>query len=358
MTFSPIPTSSGARHSATSSVAIGAASDVILDVAAGSAAWHNKLIALSTALKDEDLDQVGVHYASAVGKVMAKSLSNETLAALRCVATGGAGAVVLRGLSVVDDDLRTPTDDATPPTHLWSPSALALLGLTQVMGLIPGSFLAEAGQHLFSHVRPSNVSEKSRSRSTDKCNMHTEIPHGAFDQDKRAACQPPIPRGLMLAALKNPDLVPTTVITPDAAINRLPDWARVALTKKTFGASAPKSFDQPVTVARLNVIAEDPDLGPIIRFGSNYSSGDPVADAAFALLKGELMREENFRRVALQAGDVVFISNQKVLHGRETIVPRFDGTDRWLVRLYGFSKKALREPLPIGASRMFEGTNK
>lgn len=358
MTNCAIPSNLSKPLLGSSEAAIAVPSDVVLDVQAGSPAWHERLVALSAALRDEDLDRVGVEYAPLVGKLLAKNLSVTAIDALRRIVTGDAGAVVFRGLSVVDEALRTPIDDITPSGHLWSTMALALLGLTNVMGLTPGSFIAEAGPHLFSHVRPSNLTEKSLIRSTDRCNMHTEIPHGAFDHDDRASCQPPIPRGLMLGALKNPDLVPTTIIAPDAAIDRLPEWAKFALAKHVFGTSAPKSFDQPVTVARLNVIASHAELGRVLRFGSNYASTDPVANAAFALLKEELMRAENFHRIALLPGDIVYISNHKVLHGRESITPRFDGTDRWLVRLYGFSDEALRAPRPIGASRMFEGSEK
>lgn len=82
----------------------------------------------------------------------------------------------------------------------------------------------------------------------------------------------------------------------------------------------------------------------IIRFSSKYESRDPVAQAAFDLLHEQLQDEANFHRVTLYPGDAIFIANHRVLHGRESIVPRFDGNDRWLVRLYGFASDALVEP--------------
>lgn len=37
--------------------------------------------------------------------------------------------------------------------------------------------------------------------------------------------------------------------------------------------------------------------------------------------------------VALNPGDIAFIDNYRVVHGRKPFQARFDGTDRWLRRL-------------------------
>ena len=34
----------------------------------------------------------------------------------------------------------------------------------------------------------------------------------------------------------------------------------------------------------------------------------------------------------LAPGEAVFVDNYKVIHGRDTFTPRYDGTDRWLKR--------------------------
>ncbi|MGH7192320.1 MAG: TauD/TfdA family dioxygenase, partial [Candidatus Saccharimonadales bacterium] len=44
--------------------------------------------------------------------------------------------------------------------------------------------------------------------------------------------------------------------------------------------------------------------------------------------------DELIERIVLQPGDVLFLDNRKCLHGRESFDPRFDGFDRWLVRVY------------------------
>jgi len=36
----------------------------------------------------------------------------------------------------------------------------------------------------------------------------------------------------------------------------------------------------------------------------------------------------------LEPGDLLIINNRKVMHGRSEFIPRYDGQDRWLQRVY------------------------
>ncbi len=44
--------------------------------------------------------------------------------------------------------------------------------------------------------------------------------------------------------------------------------------------------------------------------------------------------EDVRHEIQLQAGDLLVIDNRRCLHGRNSFVPRHDGTDRWLERVY------------------------
>ena len=39
-------------------------------------------------------------------------------------------------------------------------------------------------------------------------------------------------------------------------------------------------------------------------------------------------------QIALEPGDVVILDNFRSMHRRNSYIPRWDGRDRWLVRLY------------------------
>lgn len=41
--------------------------------------------------------------------------------------------------------------------------------------------------------------------------------------------------------------------------------------------------------------------------------------------------------LALDKGDFVIFKNQKTLHARRKFTPKFDGKDRWLMRMFGLN---------------------
>jgi len=48
---------------------------------------------------------------------------------------------------------------------------------------------------------------------------------------------------------------------------------------------------------------------------------------------------ENTRAISLpfESGDFLIFKNQEVLHSRESFTAKYDGYDRWLLRVYGAS---------------------
>lgn len=61
---------------------------------------------------------------------------------------------------------------------------------------------------------------------------------------------------------------------------------------------------------------------------------DAEAEATLAELRRLAEQDEVLEFVTLNPGDVLFLNNRKCLHGRAAFNPRYDGSDRWLVRLY------------------------
>lgn len=74
---------------------------------------------------------------------------------------------------------------------------------------------------------------------------------------------------------------------------------------------------------------------PEIRVDATLTRGtDADAEAALEELRRVACHADVLERVTLGPGDVLFLDNRKCLHGREAFAARFDGFDRWLVRLY------------------------
>jgi Fe(II)/alpha-ketoglutarate-dependent arginine beta-hydroxylase len=77
--------------------------------------------------------------------------------------------------------------------------------------------------------------------------------------------------------------------------------------------------------------AED---SPYIRLDPYFMAlpaDDPEAAAALSTLTGRI--DEVIGGHSLRPGDVIFLDNYRVVHGRQPFTARFDGTDRWLKRL-------------------------
>ena len=74
---------------------------------------------------------------------------------------------------------------------------------------------------------------------------------------------------------------------------------------------------------------------PEIRVDTTLTCGtDREAEAALEELRTLAWHDDVLERVILDPGDVLFLDNRRCLHGRDAFEARFDGSDRWLVRLY------------------------
>jgi hypothetical protein len=72
---------------------------------------------------------------------------------------------------------------------------------------------------------------------------------------------------------------------------------------------------------------------PYVRLDPHYLRRPLPPDVADALAVLDTVVERTMRRVAIGAGDVLLADNLRAVHSRESFVPRYDGTDRWLKRL-------------------------
>lgn len=48
--------------------------------------------------------------------------------------------------------------------------------------------------------------------------------------------------------------------------------------------------------------------------------------------------KEHTKEIVLQTGDVLILDNRKLVHGRKSFKAKYDGTDRWLLRMLVVSK--------------------
>ncbi|MFJ8976337.1 TauD/TfdA family dioxygenase [Streptomyces sp. NPDC102282] len=104
------------------------------------------------------------------------------------------------------------------------------------------------------------------------------------------------------------------------------------LRRPRFVTEAPPSFgagDAPTAHCVLNGSFDDPDIQ--VDFNATRAL-DAEAGAALRRLGAALAAVAS--ELVLRPGDMAFLDNRLVVHGRTEFLPRYDGNDRWLHRVY------------------------
>lgn len=172
-----------------------------------------------------------------------------------------------------------------------------------------------------------------------KLNMHTE---NAFHPLR------PDLVGLMCLRNDHENVAKLRVASVRRIVPLLPAPVRAVLHEPRFLIEAPASFDMPSGSARprgvLTGSPDDPDL--TVDFSSTVGLDGEATDALLLLEKAV---ERSYRELLLQPGDLAFVDNRMALHGRSAFVPRYDGADRWLQRIFvHFDHRRSRALRPTG----------
>ncbi|MFE3768080.1 guanitoxin biosynthesis L-enduracididine beta-hydroxylase GntD [Streptomyces sp. NPDC059122] len=161
---------------------------------------------------------------------------------------------------------------------------------------------------------------------------------------------------LGLMCLRNPDGVETTAcdiadVRLDAATREilaqerfriLPDDAHRISGRAPADAGPRETALRTSSRQRVDAALESPDPvavlfgdpgDPYLRIDPHYMQGVQGAAEQQALDTIGAAIDDAMSGVVLTPGDIVFIDNYRVVHGRKPFRARFDGTDRWLRRL-------------------------
>jgi Fe(II)/alpha-ketoglutarate-dependent arginine beta-hydroxylase len=258
-----------------------------------------------------------------------------------------AGALVIHGLPI-DEKSIGPTpghwDEVQVRRPPGAPEAILLLA-AQLLGDPIGWATQQSGR-IVHDIEPSRGHEYEQLGSGSLADLfwHTEEAFHPYRADY-----------IGLLCLRNPDTVATTFASLDGISLPPKQWA--VLFEPRFlirpdpshlpehqGAAQVAHDPQLVRRARGRAIRMEEAPEPVaVLFGDPrrpylridpafmQSSGDAEADEALAALAREI--SQHMDEVALQAGDLLFLDNYRVVHGRKSFTARFNGTDRWLKRV-------------------------
>jgi Fe(II)/alpha-ketoglutarate-dependent arginine beta-hydroxylase len=157
---------------------------------------------------------------------------------------------------------------------------------------------------------------------------------------------------LALLCMRNLERAATTLFVPD--LSRLTARQREVLREPRFvlmpddthllghNPGTPRSAVQELAYRRIVRMIEHPE-GQALLYGAEdtpYMRLDPCCmsalpgdEEASEALDALIRTVGSGPEVVLQPGDVLFVDNYRVVHGRKPFTARYDGTDRWLKRI-------------------------
>jgi L-asparagine oxygenase len=250
------------------------------------------------------------------------------------------GIMRIQGMPLDDPLPRTPVA-AEPvdakPTFISEGSVLMV---AMALGE-PLAYEDEKGGVLVQNVYPVRSESQSPSNESSATDLgfHTELafsrrnPHRALHE----AC----PDFLLLLGLRGAphDDAVTTLVEGRDICRLLSPRGRRLLMQPLFQLRAPYSFTRGMTErpwSRPVPLLHGTESGTTLAFDLACGVRGTAPDAQDAIdeLRQIVSDEGLHRRVRLAAGDLLVVDNRKCAHARSRFEARFDGSDRWLQRVY------------------------
>ncbi|MEU9782992.1 TauD/TfdA family dioxygenase [Streptomyces phaeochromogenes] len=242
---------------------------------------------------------------------------------------GPQGTLLLRGLPVVAGEQLPPTpgvpNSVEPvPTTAAAVIATVMLQLGEVI-----AFRNEKHGHLVQNVVPVPGHEVSQSNAGSVLlELHIE---NAFHANR--------PDYVGLLSIREDPTGDAKLCTSSIrrALPLLDADVLQVLAEPRFRTDAPPSFgarDGDGDGARsvhpiLQGDLADPNV--VVDFAATHPQDD-MAKIAMAALRDAFVTTMSAHR--LQVGDLAVVDNRVTVHGRTSFVPRYDGSDRWMERVY------------------------
>ncbi|MBL7726880.1 MAG: TauD/TfdA family dioxygenase [Dinghuibacter sp.] len=138
---------------------------------------------------------------------------------------------------------------------------------------------------------------------------------------------------LALLCMRNPDAVATRVASIADVV--IPDNMKQVLFQERFIFLTDKNFEGgPYDHSKPQQVLFGDFQSPYMKIDPSFMhavEGDTEAAEALNYISKAI--EAALFDVALEPGQMVFLDNYRVVHGRKPFTPRFDGNDRWLKRI-------------------------
>jgi hypothetical protein len=258
------------------------------------------------------------------------------------------GGILVRGIPLDRELGATPADSRRSLEKRTSLSEFWLTAFGSALGDV-ASYAQEKDGELIHQVCPveQNATLLSSESSSILLDFHTET-----------AFHPFMPDYVLLLCLR-PDhdhAAKTTIASTRMAVPLVPIKYRSVLFEDLFRTGIDYSFGS-VSGTKANgpvmpVLYGSP-YDPFMRFDLDLMVGiTPEAEVALEHLKLAIREVACF--VTLEPGDLFVIDNRRAVHARSEFIPRYDGQDRWLQRVYVMQSLATSEESRHNNERIIE----
>lgn len=235
------------------------------------------------------------------------------------------GTLVLRGFHI--DDAGIGQTPATTSKEIDESSArregfLLMLLISQVGDAFGWSCQRDGA--LINNILPLRSHEKEQLSTGSMIDLdwHTEEAFHPFRADY-----------LALMCLRNIEQIPTVIGSIQDI--HLEQETKKLLFEPRYLFQMDKNFENEHLKSTLpQAVLFGDASAPYVKIDPSFMQAVPGDESALEALR-QITREFNksLYELVLQQGDVVFLDNYRVVHGRKAFPPRFDGTDRWLKRV-------------------------
>ena len=233
--------------------------------------------------------------------------------------------------------LHIPLDDETPPTPDGNQYKLGetteLSKIQAICMTIMGEMVAyeaEGYGNLFQDVVPlkSMLNQQTSTGSNFELEIHTEQ---AFSQLR--------PDILSLSCLRGDPNAFTYILHVESILQNMTEHEIALLKQPLWKIGVDLSFKiNESEFIEGNIrgpfpILQGSEENPILVFDQDLMFGlTEESDSLIDKIVGLYYRERNSYN--LTSGDIIFIDNNRAVHGRSSFFPKFDGLDRFLIRSF------------------------
>lgn len=246
---------------------------------------------------------------------------------------GPDGMLCLANLPVDADRLRdTPSTPDSVEREATVPAAVAMLVGQQLGEVI--AYRDEKFGALVQNVVPVPSLARSQSNGGSvPLEFHIE---NAFHPHR------PHYVGLLCLRSDHERTAGTEICSVRRVLGRIDEADRKILEAPRFVTEAPPSFRSAERTQPHPVLVGSPE-DPDIRVDFNATSAlDEEGRQALQRLRDTMA--DTGESLVLSPGELVFVDNRLVVHGRADFVPRYDGRDRWLHRIFVHLDNRLSRP--------------